>query len=86
MIADQLYRVLHGVGTRTYIVCRDDLHGFVWDSDLGVAPRWVKPGSAMSHMGGSVEWKQLHHVDEVPPRLLAIMAKRGLTFTPGRVP
>jgi hypothetical protein len=42
MSTDQLYRVLHGVGTRTYIVCRDDLHGFVWDSDLGVAPRWVK--------------------------------------------
>jgi hypothetical protein len=79
------YQVFQGDGTRSFIVSRNGFNGFVYDNDCSeAAPGFIRPGCATAHMG-MVEWRQVRRVEEVPARLLAIMAGRVLTFKPGDI-
>jgi hypothetical protein len=58
--------------------------GFLYSNKTGeVAGPHVKPGSALAHMGGEVQWRQFRRVEDVPARLLRIMAARGMGFQGG---
>jgi hypothetical protein len=79
------YQVFQGDGTRSFIVSRNGFNGFLYDNDCSeAAPGFIRPGSATAHMG-MVEWRQVRRVEDVPARLLAIMAGRALTFEPGDI-
>ena len=79
------YQLFQGDGTRSFIVSRNELNGFLYDDDRGeAAPDFIRPGSATAHMG-MVEWRQVRRVEEVPARLLAIMSGRGMTLEPGDI-
>jgi hypothetical protein len=66
------------------LLSRDELDGFLYNDKTGeAAPAFIKPGSATAHMGGFVEWHQVRLAEDVPARLAAIMAERGMTFEPG---
>jgi hypothetical protein len=78
-------QVFQGDGTRSFIVARSELDGFLYDDDRGeAAPDFSRPGSATAHLG-MVEWRPVRRVEDVPARLLAIMAGRGTTFEPGDI-
>jgi hypothetical protein len=80
------YRVYRGRPSSKYIVARSETDGFLYDDHIGrAAARFIKPGSAVSLMGGEVEWRPLHRGEDVPPLLVAIMKQRGMTFAHGRL-
>jgi hypothetical protein len=73
-------KVLGGVGTKTYLVMSGSLHGFVYDDARGqVAPASIKPGSAISHVGGFVRWRRVRSPSRLPAGLAAVLERRGIT-------
>ncbi len=84
--ANVKYNVIHGRGTRIFLVARSEVDGFLYNDKTGLVGHPDQlPGSATAHMG-MTEWVRLRNVEDVPPRLFAIMAERGIEFTGEAIP
>ncbi len=80
------YNVIHGLGTRIFLVSRSEVDGFLYNDRTGLVGHPDQlPGSATAHMG-MTEFVRLRHVEDVPPRLIAIMAECGIEFTGEAIP